>query len=84
MYQAMLWPPALIALALAATHAMPDAGWTRKQGLVGTLAIVVVIATGHLSLGLGLRADLQPHGERLGPSAIFCLSWQGRVHLGGA
>lgn len=54
MYQAMLWPPALIALALAATHAMPDAGWTRKQGLVGTLAIVVVIATGHLSLGLGL------------------------------
>lgn len=54
MYQAMLWPPALIALAIAATHAMPDTGWTRRQAAVGVLAVVVVIATGHLAPGLGL------------------------------
>lgn len=29
-------------------------------------------------------ADLQPHGERLGPSAIFCLSRTRRVVMGGA
>ena len=45
MYQAMLWPPALIALAIAATHAMPDTGWTRRQAAVGVRAVVVVIAT---------------------------------------
>jgi hypothetical protein len=54
MYQAMLWPPALLALALAATHAMPDSGWTRQQAAVGIVAVVLVIATGHLALGLGL------------------------------
>ena len=31
MYQAMLWPPALIALALITTLAMPDRRWTRLQ-----------------------------------------------------
>ena len=30
--------------------------------------------SGPVQVGLGLRADLQPHGKRLGPSAIFCLS----------
>ena len=53
-YQAMLWPPALVALALITTLAMPDRRWTRLQTGAGVLAVVVVIATGHVSPGLTL------------------------------
>lgn len=53
-YQAMLWPPALISLALITTLAMPDRRWTRLQTGAGVLAVAVVIATGHVAPGLGL------------------------------
>ena len=53
-YQAMLWPPALISLALITTLAMPDRRWTRLQTGAGVLAVAVVIATGHVTPGLGL------------------------------
>jgi hypothetical protein len=56
MYQAMLWPPALIALTLVTTLAMPERRWTRLQTAAGALAFVLVIATGHLTPGLGLGA----------------------------
>jgi hypothetical protein len=54
MYQAMLWPPALISLTLVTTLAMPERRWTRLQTGAGVLAIVLVIATGHVTPGLGL------------------------------
>ena len=54
MYQAMLWPPTLIALALAATHAMPDTGWNWQQVLAGALAIALVLVAGRSTLTLSL------------------------------
>lgn len=56
MYQAMLWPPAMIALALITTLAMPGTGWTWMQAVAAVLAVLVVIATGHLAPGLPLWA----------------------------
>jgi hypothetical protein len=56
MYQAMLWPPALISLALITTLAMPDRRWTKLQTGAGILAVLVVIATGHVTPGLPLVA----------------------------
>jgi hypothetical protein len=50
MYQAMLWPPAMIALAIATTHAMPDTGWTWQQVAAGVLAIVLVLVAGRSTL----------------------------------
>ncbi len=54
MYQAMLWPPALISLALITTLAMPERRWTKIQTGAGVLAVLVVIATGHVAPGLSL------------------------------
>jgi hypothetical protein len=54
MYQAMLWPPALISLALVTTLAMPERRWTKLQTGAGVLAVAVVIATGHVDPGLSL------------------------------
>ena len=54
MYQAMLWPPALISLALVTTLAMPERRWTKLQTGAGVLAVAVVIATGHVAPGLSL------------------------------
>ena len=56
MYQAMLWPPSLIALALVATEALPTGGWTRAQAVAGVAAVLLVVITGHLApeIGLGL------------------------------
>lgn len=56
MYQAMLWPPALVSLALITTLAMPDRRWTKLQTASGVLAVLVVIATGHVTPGLPLLA----------------------------
>jgi len=53
-YQAMLWPPALIALAIATTLAMPETGWTRWQVLSAVLAFALVIAGGFIAPGLPL------------------------------
>jgi len=54
MYQSMLWPPALIALGLVTTLALPDRGWTRLQVGAAVLAVLVVIATGYVSPGIPL------------------------------
>jgi hypothetical protein len=56
MYQAMLWPPAMIALVLVTTLALPDRRWTRLQTAAGLLAVVLVIATGFTSPALPLWA----------------------------
>lgn len=56
MYQAMLWPPALVALALVATLALPAGRWSWPQVGAGALGIVVVIAAGFSAPGLGLGA----------------------------
>ena len=56
MYQAMLWPPAMVALALITTLAMPETGWTWMQAVAAVLAGLVVVATGHLAPGLPLWA----------------------------
>jgi hypothetical protein len=54
MYQAMLWPPALVALGLVLTFALPDQGWNRWQGAVGIIAIALVFIAGHLKPNLNL------------------------------
>ncbi len=54
MYQAMLWPPALIALGIATTLALPDTGWTKLQVASGAVAIAVVLAAGFVAPGLAL------------------------------
>jgi len=52
MYQAMLWPPALISLVLITTLALPERRWTLFQTAAGALALVVVVVTGFVSPGL--------------------------------
>ena len=54
MYQAMLWPPAMVALGLVLTFALPDQGWNRWQGAVGLIAIAIVFIAGHLTPNLNL------------------------------
>ncbi|MFZ4497269.1 MAG: hypothetical protein ACOYN7_07455 [Candidatus Nanopelagicales bacterium] len=56
MYQAMLWPPAMVALGLVLTFALPDQGWNRWQGAVGIIAIALVFIAGHLTPNLNLAA----------------------------
>ncbi len=56
MYQSMLWPPALIALGIATTLALPDTGWTKLQVASGAVAIAVVLVTGFVAPGLTLGA----------------------------
>jgi len=53
-YQAMLWPPALIALMLVTTLAMPERRWTKLQLGAGVVAIVLVVACGFVAPGFGL------------------------------
>ena len=53
-YQAMLWPPALIALLLVTTLAMPERRWTKVQAGAGVIAIALVIATGFIAPGFSL------------------------------
>ena len=54
MYQAMLWPPAMLALCLVTTMALPDTKWTALQIIVGAIAVAVVVGAGYLALGLSL------------------------------
>ncbi len=55
LYQAMLWPPALIALALSAS-AYVNIGRNTTQLVVAVAAVIVVIATGFAAPNLGLAA----------------------------
>jgi hypothetical protein len=54
MYQAMLWPPTLLALGLVTTLALPADGWTRLQGVTALLSVLLIVVTGHLTPGLPL------------------------------
>lgn len=54
MYQSMLWPPALISLALVTTLAMPERRWTKLQAGAGAIAVALVIATGFIAPGFSL------------------------------
>ena len=56
MYQAMLWPPTLLALGLATTLGLPADGWNRQQTVAAVAGVLLVIATGFLSPGLALWA----------------------------
>lgn len=56
MYQAMLWPPTLLALGLVTTLALPADGWTRLQGLTSIIAVLLIVVTGHVAPGLALWA----------------------------
>lgn len=53
MYQAMLWPPALIALALVATDVMPPA-WRWYHLAAASIGVVVILAAGFTAPGLAL------------------------------
>lgn len=46
MYQAMLWPPALLALALAGASVIGNEPWTPLTWAVGLLAIIALIIAG--------------------------------------
>ena len=56
MYQAMLWPPAMLALALVTTMALPEGKWTALQVAFGVIAVIVVVACGHAHLEMQLVA----------------------------
>ena len=49
MYQALLWPPILIAFALAASAWLPEEYWTYVQRIVGALGIVAIFIAGHIT-----------------------------------
>lgn len=53
MYQAMLWPPALIALALVATDVMPPA-WRWYHFTAAGIGLVLIVAAGFTDPGLSL------------------------------
>ena len=46
-YQVMLWPPLLLALALAASPVFANAQWSARTFLVAGAAIILVIVAGH-------------------------------------
>ena len=54
MYQAMLWPPTLLALGLATTLGLPADGWNRQQTVAAVAGVLLVIAAGFVSPGLAL------------------------------
>ena len=65
MYQSMLWPPALMALALAATSRMnDDASSSKLPTIVAVLGVVAMIAAGFVApaldlvIGIGLATAL--------------------------
>jgi hypothetical protein len=49
MYQAMLWPPALMAFTLAASAWLPEDYWTYTQRIVAGVGLVAVLVAGHLT-----------------------------------
>ena len=55
-YQAMLWPPALLALGLVTTLALPADGWTRLQVLTSVIGVLLIVVTGRVAPGLPLWA----------------------------
>ena len=71
MYQAMLWPPALLAIGLATTLGLPPDGWNRQQTVAAVAGVLVVIATGFVSPGLTLWAGWL---LAAGVVAVFLLS----------
>ena len=58
MYQAMLWPPALIALALSATGWLPTGRWNRRQLATAAVGVAGIIVCGFLAPGLSWLAGL--------------------------
>jgi hypothetical protein len=58
-YQAMLWPPALIALALAATSRMnDDVSSSKIPQLVAVLGIIAIVAAGYVAPGIELSVGV--------------------------
>jgi len=49
MYQSMLWPPALIAFALAASAWLPEDYWTYVQRIIGAIGVIAILIAGHLT-----------------------------------
>ena len=59
LYQSMLWPPAMIALALVATSRMTDdVSSSRLPQLVAAIGIVGIIAAGYVAPGIELSVGL--------------------------
>ena len=77
MYQAMLWPPALIALGCCATCWLPKGRWSAPQVAVAAFGITAVVACGFIAPGLSL-----PIGAVLAlvllAALVFALRWQPR------
>ncbi len=57
MYQAMLWPPALIALGLCVAAAAGDRSWGPVEAVAATVGLIAIIVAGHwpgaMPLGIG-------------------------------
>jgi len=59
LYQSMLWPPALIALALAATSRMrDDVSSSRIPQVVAALGIIAIVAAGYAAPGIDFSVGL--------------------------
>ena len=56
MYQAMLWPPAMLAAALTVVAIAGDERWTRATTFVAAVAILAVFLAGHWPGALDLNA----------------------------
>ena len=55
MYQAMLWPPALIALALSIVSTMKQEQWNLTTIVVAAVVIVIIATAGHSTAIIGLH-----------------------------
>ena len=54
LYQAMLWPPTLLGLAMAVTALLPRGSWTWRQAVAGGVTVLVILAAGRTEAGLSM------------------------------
>ena len=54
LYQSMLWPPALISLALSTCALATDYRWNARSSVAAVIGVAVIIGTGRVSPGLTL------------------------------
>lgn len=77
MYQAMLWPPAMLALALVATVVLPAERWTASQVIAGAVGVAAVVAAGHAAPSWSLAVGWILIAVTV--MAALAASWRGMI-----